>query len=54
MSRRFRFRQVDVFTDTPLHGNPLAVFTDAEHGQGDAPTADETEMRPVPGDTDRS
>ncbi len=30
MSRRFRFRQVDVFTDRPLHGNPLAVFTDAE------------------------
>ncbi|MEO6350358.1 MAG: PhzF family phenazine biosynthesis protein [Candidatus Limnocylindrales bacterium] len=30
MTRRFRFRQVDVFTDTPLHGNPLAVFTDAD------------------------
>jgi len=30
MSRRFRFRQVDVFTDRPLHGNPLAVFPDAD------------------------
>ena len=29
MSRRYRFRQVDVFTDRPLHGNPLAVFPDA-------------------------
>jgi trans-2,3-dihydro-3-hydroxyanthranilate isomerase len=29
VSRRFRFRQVDVFTDRPLAGNPLAVFTDA-------------------------
>jgi trans-2,3-dihydro-3-hydroxyanthranilate isomerase len=29
MTRRFRFRQVDVFTDRPLAGNPLAVFTDA-------------------------
>jgi trans-2,3-dihydro-3-hydroxyanthranilate isomerase len=28
--RRFRFRQVDVFTDTPLQGNPLAVFPDAQ------------------------
>jgi trans-2,3-dihydro-3-hydroxyanthranilate isomerase len=30
VSRRFRFRQVDVFTDRPLHGNPLAVFPDAD------------------------
>ena len=29
VARRFRFRQVDVFTDTPLCGNPLAVFVDA-------------------------
>src|SRR5262245_8155812 len=29
MSRRFRFRQVDVFTDRALAGNPLAVFPDA-------------------------
>jgi trans-2,3-dihydro-3-hydroxyanthranilate isomerase len=35
MSRRFRFRQVDVFTDRPLHGNPLAVFPEAE-GLSDA------------------
>jgi trans-2,3-dihydro-3-hydroxyanthranilate isomerase len=26
---RFRYVLVDVFTDTPLHGNQLAVFTDA-------------------------
>jgi trans-2,3-dihydro-3-hydroxyanthranilate isomerase len=26
---RFRYVLVDVFTDTPLQGNPLAVFTDA-------------------------
>ncbi len=30
VSRRFRFRQVDVFTDRPLEGNPLAVFPDAD------------------------
>ena len=30
VTRRFRFRQVDVFTDTPLCGNPLAVFVDAD------------------------
>ena len=30
VTRRFRYRQVDVFTDTPLQGNPLAVFTDAQ------------------------
>jgi trans-2,3-dihydro-3-hydroxyanthranilate isomerase len=30
MSRRFRFRTVDVFTDRPLAGNPLAVFPDAD------------------------
>ena len=29
MSRRFRYRQVDVFTDQPLRGNALAVFPDA-------------------------
>src|ERR1700704_3546021 len=27
--RRFRYVVVDVFTDTPLTGNQLAVFTDA-------------------------
>ncbi len=35
VSRRFRFRQVDVFTDTPLCGNPLAVYVDAD-GLSDA------------------
>jgi trans-2,3-dihydro-3-hydroxyanthranilate isomerase len=30
MPRRYSFRQVDVFTDTPLQGNPLAVFPDAD------------------------
>ncbi len=30
MARRFRFRTVDVFTDRPFTGNPLAVFPDAE------------------------
>ncbi len=30
MARRLRFRTVDVFTDRPLSGNPLAVFPDAE------------------------
>ena len=29
MGRRFRYVLVDVFTDTPLSGNQLAVFTDA-------------------------
>lgn len=28
--KEFRFIQVDVFTDTPFGGNPLAVFPDAE------------------------
>ena len=28
--REYRFIQVDVFTDTPFGGNPLAVFPDAE------------------------
>jgi trans-2,3-dihydro-3-hydroxyanthranilate isomerase len=30
VTRSFRYRQVDVFTDTPLRGNPLAVFLDAD------------------------
>ena len=29
MPRRFRYVVCDVFTDTPLEGNQLAVFTDA-------------------------
>jgi trans-2,3-dihydro-3-hydroxyanthranilate isomerase len=30
VARRYRFRQVDVFTDRPLAGNPLAVFPIAD------------------------
>jgi trans-2,3-dihydro-3-hydroxyanthranilate isomerase len=30
MSRSYRYIVVDVFTDTPLEGNPLAVFPDAK------------------------
>jgi trans-2,3-dihydro-3-hydroxyanthranilate isomerase len=30
VARRFHFRQVDVFTDRPFAGNPLAVFPAAE------------------------
>ncbi len=30
MTRRFRFRTVDVFTDRPFRGNPLAVFPEAD------------------------
>jgi trans-2,3-dihydro-3-hydroxyanthranilate isomerase len=29
MSRTYEFIQLDVFTQTPLTGNPLAIFTDA-------------------------
>ncbi|NBU89532.1 MAG: PhzF family phenazine biosynthesis protein [Betaproteobacteria bacterium] len=38
MNRIRRFHQVDVFTDTPLRGNPLAVVHDA-HGLDDAQMA---------------
>ena len=27
---RLRYSVADVFTDTPLHGNPVAVFHDAD------------------------
>ena len=33
--RTYEFIQVDVFTQTPLAGNPLAIFPDA-HGLSDA------------------
>lgn len=33
--RRYRFVQLDVFTDAPFMGNPLAVFPDAEGLSGD-------------------
>jgi len=39
MSRNFTFTQVDVFTDAPLKGNPLAVVHDAE-GLSDAQMQD--------------
>jgi predicted PhzF superfamily epimerase YddE/YHI9 len=29
MSGTYEFVQLDVFTKTPLTGNPLAIFTDA-------------------------
>ena len=35
MSRTYEFVQLDVFTQTPLTGNPLAIFTDAR-GLADA------------------
>ena len=44
MPRRFRFRQVDVFTDRPMHGNPLAVFSDAEDLSDDEMQAIAREM----------
>lgn len=33
--RRFRYVVADVFTDTPLAGNPVAVFTDGRELDGD-------------------
>lgn len=33
--RSYRYRVVDVFTETPLEGNPLAVFLDASDMDGD-------------------
>jgi len=33
--KEYRFIQVDVFTDTPFGGNPLAVFPDAQGLTGD-------------------
>jgi len=45
--RRYPFTQVDVFTDRPLEGNPLAVFTDAR-GLGD------TEMQALARETNLS
>ena len=32
-NRTYEFVQLDVFTQTPLTGNPLAVFTDARGRQ---------------------
>ncbi|MBX3029638.1 MAG: PhzF family phenazine biosynthesis protein [Chloroflexi bacterium] len=44
MTRRLRFRQVDVFTETPLCGNPLAVFPDASELSDDEMQALAREM----------
>jgi trans-2,3-dihydro-3-hydroxyanthranilate isomerase len=38
-TQSYRYRVVDVFTDTPLEGNPLAVFPDAQ-GLADATMQD--------------
>lgn len=43
--RRFRFRGVDVFTDTRLAGNPLAVFLDAHAAEGGGAGLTDDEMQ---------
>ena len=45
MARRFRFRGVDVFTDTRLAGNPLAVFLDAHVAEDGGPGLTDDEMQ---------
>src|SRR6188472_1668714 len=45
MARRFRFRGVDVFTDTRLAGNPLAVFLDAHMAEDGGPGLTDDEMQ---------
>ncbi len=44
MARRFPFVQLDVFTDRPLAGNPLAVFTDGRGLSGEEMQALAREM----------
>jgi trans-2,3-dihydro-3-hydroxyanthranilate isomerase len=44
MARRFRYVLCDVFTDTPLEGNQLAVFTDARDLTGEEMQAIAQEM----------
>jgi len=44
MPRRFPFVQLDVFTDRPLAGNPLAVFTDGRGLSGEEMQALAREM----------
>ena len=34
--KSYRYEVVDVFTQTPLEGNPLAVFTDAASSRSPA------------------
>ncbi len=41
---RHRFFQVDVFTDTPLAGNPLAIFPEADDLDADQMLALSREM----------
>jgi trans-2,3-dihydro-3-hydroxyanthranilate isomerase len=45
MARRFRFRGVDVFTETRLSGNPLAVFLDVDASEDGGPGLSDTEMQ---------
>jgi len=44
--RTYDFVQVDVFTQTPLAGNPLAIFPDA-HGLNDADIASKVNLTDV-------
>ncbi len=45
MARRFRYRGVDVFTDTQLHGNPLAVFLAADRAEDGGAGLSDDEMQ---------
>ncbi len=45
MTRRFRYRGVDVFTDTRLAGNPLVAFLDAEAAEDGGPGLSDDEMQ---------
>jgi trans-2,3-dihydro-3-hydroxyanthranilate isomerase len=45
MVRRFRYRGVDVFTDTRLAGNPLAVFLDAHAAEDGGAGLSDDEMQ---------
>lgn len=45
MARRFRYRQVDVFTDTQLWGNPLVVFPTADRAEDGGPGLSDDEMQ---------
>lgn len=45
MARRFRYRGVDVFTDTQLRGNPLAVFLFTDVAEDGGPGLSDDEMQ---------
>lgn len=47
MARRFRYRGVDVFTDTQLRGNPLAVFLSADRAEDGGPGLSDDEMQAI-------